>query len=177
MASMKLIGTSGSSTPIKKTRGTTPASRATPAPAVKTDNDVNDSDDGGWETVKVAGKTNSAYRTPTWASRAASGMATPSAASTAGYTTTRSTTTARTSVNSGFASPNTSAPYSSTGRQKWGKPQKLKASEVVGDVWTSATAKRNDWTAFGGQPKLVKTKMRVHEDDDDDEQEDDGEEY
>lgn len=180
MASINLQDTSsgsrGNTTPITKTRGTTPASRATPALAVNnSDNDVNDSSDGAWETVKVAGR-HSAYRTPTtWASLAASGMTSPAAAST-GYTTTRTTTTARTSVNSGFASPTASAPavYSSTGRKKWGKPAKLKPGEVVDDVWVSHTAERNGWEAFGGQPKLVKPKTQAH--DTDSEEDDDGEE-
>lgn len=182
MASINLqdtsFGSRGSTTPITKTRGTTPASRATPALAVNnSDNDVNGSSDGAWETVKVAGR-HSAYRTPTtWASLAASGMATPAVASTAGYTTVRTTTTARTSVNSGFASPTTLSPavsYSSTGRKKWGKPAKLKPGEVVEDVWMSKTAEKNGWEAFGGQPKLVKPKTKAHNADSDDE--DDGEE-
>ncbi|KAF8416034.1 Stc1 domain-containing protein [Tirmania nivea] len=168
MASMNLLDTSssgGKTTPITKTRGTTPASRATPATADSTsDNDVNGSDGGAWETVKVAGKTNSAYRTPTtWASLLGSGMATPAAAGTAGFTTiTRPTTATRTSVNSGFASPTASASYSSTGRKKWGKPAKLKAGEVVDDVWVTKEAEKNKWKPYGGQPKLVKIKKQAH---------------
>lgn len=165
-------------TPITKTRGTTPASRATTAPADNSDNDVNDSDGGGWETVKVAGKTNSAYRTPnTYASIAVSGKTTPAGTSTASYTTTtRTTTTARTS---GLVSPAKSAStvsFTSTGRQKWGKPVKLKASDVVENVWVSDVAKRNEWKVHGGQPKLVKTKIRAHNNESDEDEVDDGEE-
>jgi len=194
MASEDLINLSseseGNSTPITKTWGTTPASKATPTSRATpvqadnySDNDVNGSDGGAWETVKVAGKTNSAYRTPTWASLVGSGRATPAAASTAGYsTTTRTTTTARTSVNSGVSSPAmlaSTTSHSSTGRKKWGKPAKLKAGSVVEDVWVSEVAKRNEWKAYGGQPKMVKLKTRARNNESDGEEgeeEDDGEE-
>lgn len=131
---------------------------ATPVPRTLLDNDVNEIDGGGeWETVRVAGKTNSAFHTATYASRAVSGMATP-AASTAGYSTTTRTGT------TGVSSPSTAVSYTSTGRVKWGKPAKVKPSDVVENVWESKAAKKNNWSSWGGQPKLVKTKVRRRED-------------
>lgn len=159
------------------------SSRATPALLDTTDNDVNNSE-GGWCTVGVAGKTNSAYRTPTtWASLAASGNTTPSAAGSVSHSVTTRTTatrtaTTRTTANTGYATPATAATtvsYTSTGRQKWGKPAKLKANDVVDDAWMSKTAVKNKWTPHGGQPKLVKTKVQAHRYEDDDEDEDDEE--
>lgn len=170
MASMSLLDTSsgseGRTTPILQGRGTaTPGSSASTALKNNPDNDVNGSEDGAWETVGVAGKVNSAYRTPSYASRAASGLATPATAGTASYSattrTTKSPTTAATTVS-----------YTSTGRMKWGKPAKLKPGAVVEDVWVSEAAKRNNWNAFGGQPKLVKTKNRARRTSDDDDDED-----
>lgn len=184
MGSMNLIdlssGDEGPKTPITQSRVPTnpTSSRATPALVDILDNDANDSDGGGWATVGVAGKTNSAYRAPTWASLLASGNTTPSAAgsvshSVATRTTTTRTATTGTTANSGYATPATAVSYTSSGRQKWGKPAKLKANDVVEETWVSRTAQKNQWAPHGGQPKLVKTKTRAHNYDSDDEDEGD----
>lgn len=157
-------GSSGTSTP----RGWSSnlSSRATPIQRNLLDNDVNGSDDGAWETVRVAGKTNSAYRTPSYASRAASGIASPATNSI------NSSTESRTST-SGWASPSTAATSisrSSTGKEKWGKPAKLKPGEVVGDIWQSDTARRNNWKHYGGQPKMVQPKKSTRRNESSDEE-------
>ena len=65
--------------------------------------------------------------------------------------------------------------YTSTGSQKWAKPAKLKPGEIVEDIWMSGLAKRNDWSAFGGQPRMAKVKAAAHEESDG--ENDDCEEY
>jgi len=156
MASMSIQSPSSGSSGISTPRGWASVAASTPArqPSLL-DDDVNDG--GAWQTVPVAGRANSAYRTPSsYASRAASGLASPASAS---ASTTNSSTTTRTT--SGYGSPATNATSvsrSSTGREKWGKPAKLKAGEVVDDIWQSSLAKKNNWNSWGGQPKLVKIK-------------------
>lgn len=123
-------------------------------------------DDDGWQKVQVAGKTNSAFRTPTYASRAASGLATPA------MTSTTYSISSRTSTSTPVTTPGTSSATSTTGG-RWGKPAKPNAGEVVEDVWVSKTARRNNWTSFGGQPKMVNPKQRKRDESDDDDDDDD----
>lgn len=122
-------------------------------------------DDEGWQEVRVAGKTNSAFRTPSYASRAASGLATPTTPTTYSISSRTSTTPATT--------PATSSAGTSTTGGRWGKPAKPNAGEVVEDVWQTKTARRNKWTPYGGQPKMVVPKQRKKGESDDDDDDDD----
>lgn len=148
------LAASGLATPVL---GTT---SATSNQSSKVSNTPHLPDDDGWQEVRSAGKTNSAFRTtPSYASRAASGLTTP-------------TTYSRTTVSTPITAQGTSLVGTPTTKGKWGKPAKPNAGEVVEDVWISKTAKKNNWTSFGGQPKLVNPKQRragvVGSDDDDD---------
>ncbi|KAF8446994.1 Stc1 domain-containing protein [Kalaharituber pfeilii] len=147
------------STPITQRGTLTPSSRSTPLTELDQD------DDGGWTQVKFAGKTNSAFRSA-WSSRATSGITSPMGSSSNGIS--RASLAA-----SGLSTPLTSmsSTQGSSTQGAWGKPTKLKPTDVVQSEWHSEKAARKGWTQYGGQPALFKkkkTRRAAGSDDDDD---------